>query len=124
MIRLTVKGQNIRSIIDEIKTQEKTKYLQNWEVQGNIDQISILIMESYSFRVNSDLTISVIFEFKNSSLEEEVFVTILASGGGQGLCGIGWGIHSSREREVLRRIEEVAKTKEWTIIVEEETEGR
>ncbi|MFX0062731.1 MAG: hypothetical protein ACFFC7_11175 [Candidatus Hermodarchaeota archaeon] len=118
MIQLTVKGQNIYSIIDGVKHQRNAKYLQTWKVQGNIDQVSILILESYSFRISSDLTITIIFEFKKPSLEEEVFVTILASGGKAGLLQLDWGAQSSRERGVLKRIEELARTREWSIIHE------
>ena len=57
----------------------------------------VFIIEKYYFRVSSNLSAIVIFDFKN---ENNCLINIIASGGATGLLQIKWGSEKSMLKEL------------------------
>lgn len=57
----------------------------------------VFIIERYYFRVSSNLSATVIFDFKD---ENNCLINIIASGGGTGILQIKWGSEKSMLKEL------------------------
>ncbi|MFW9853535.1 MAG: hypothetical protein ACFFFG_00645 [Candidatus Thorarchaeota archaeon] len=111
MIELDVLGDNIKEVmIDAIKTQIGLRF--NRKYYTTDGEVYILIGESYAFRVDSDLTSTVILEFINDS---EAKCTIMATGGAHGLCRFDWGAQGSNERTIANTIRRLADDNGWAV---------
>ena len=111
MIELNILGDFIkRPILDLVKFQIGLKFDRSYQTTNG--EVFILIGESYAFRVESDLTSTVILEFIN---ESEAVCTIIASGGSKGLCKIDWGAQGSNERSIAKKIIQMANEHGWAV---------
>lgn len=65
-------------------------------------KITVFIAEEYYFRINSDLTLTVIAE----ETADETTVEIISGGGKEGLLGFSYGAEKSAERRIVNLFKE------------------
>ncbi|MGQ4912898.1 MAG: DUF6054 family protein [Candidatus Thorarchaeota archaeon] len=74
-----------------------------WRCDRN--RVGVFTHEEYVLRTSSNQTITCIFESGRDGQRSKV--TVIASGGGQGLFGFDWGSQGAGESTVVNRIKEV-----------------
>ncbi|MFX1409323.1 MAG: DUF6054 family protein [Promethearchaeota archaeon] len=74
----------------------------NFKFSNKQDTTTVLIIEKYYFRINSNLTITLIFNKNNN---HSVGVHIITSGGKEGLFGLTWGSEKSALNKIIKFFE-------------------
>jgi hypothetical protein len=82
-------------------------YSKHWSVGNNT--IAIFLHEEYVLRTSSNQSITIIFE--TGQKQRLSNVTVIASGGGEGLFGVTWGSQSAAENTFEKRIRGITKNR-------------
>jgi hypothetical protein len=69
--------------------------------------IAVFIHEEYVFRTSSYQTLTTIVESQGNL--EQATVTVVGSGGGEGICNFNWGSQSAGEDTILKNIQDLIK---------------
>ncbi|RDE15231.1 MAG: hypothetical protein C4K48_04090 [Candidatus Thorarchaeota archaeon] len=88
---------------DYLEKNYSKSYSKRWTVGDTI--VAVFVHEEFVFRTSSNQTITVIYESAIS--QQKSRITVIASGGGQGLLGMDWGSQSAAEDTLERRIREM-----------------
>jgi hypothetical protein len=94
-------------VLNFLRNQYSKMYSKHWSI-GN-KTIAVFLHEEYVLRTNSNQSIAVIFE--PGRREGLSTVTVIASGGGEGIFGITWGSQTAAENTIEKRIKEIAKNR-------------
>ncbi|MBN2230057.1 MAG: hypothetical protein JW779_10765 [Candidatus Thorarchaeota archaeon] len=90
-------------VLDYLGRNYSKIFSKRWIAGNRI--VAIFVHEEYVLRTSSNQSITVIFE--SSGMSGMSRVTVIASGGGQGLFGITWGSESAAENTFEKRIREI-----------------
>ncbi|TFG32121.1 hypothetical protein EU528_04250 [Candidatus Thorarchaeota archaeon] len=71
----------------------------------NNSTLAVFVHEEYVLRTSSNQTITIIFE--PTGIGGKSRITIISSGGGQGLFGFDWGSQNAAENTLVKRIKEI-----------------
>ena len=93
-------------ILRYLRRNYSKNYSKGWKY-GN-GTLAVFVHEEYVYRTSSNQTLVVVFEPSVSSGRSRV--TIIASGGGQGLLGFDWGSQSSGENTLVKKIKEITSS--------------
>ncbi|MFW9769972.1 MAG: DUF6054 family protein [Candidatus Thorarchaeota archaeon] len=66
------------------------------------DVMAIFIHEEYVWRTGSYQTLTAVVESKGNF--EQAVLTVVGSGGGEGLCNFNWGSHSAGEDTIIKNV--------------------
>jgi len=111
LIELKVLGYDIKGpLLSLLRQRIGLKFTRKYSTEEG--EVCILIGESYAFRTGSDLTSTVILEFIHNS---EVIITIIASGGAEGICKVDWGAQGANERSIADSINLLANQNDWVV---------
>ena len=82
-----------------------------WESAGMIN--AVFIRSELAIRTLSEQTITIIIQHNKADRECEI--TIISSGGGEGLLRIDFGSQAAAEATLLKKIENLARFQSWEL---------
>ncbi|MFX1320373.1 MAG: DUF6054 family protein [Promethearchaeota archaeon] len=98
-------------VYDQLIHDFEEFFTPNFKFSNKQDTTTVLIIEKYYFRINSNLTITLIFNRNNNYSVE---VHIITSGGKLGLLGLTWGSEKSALNKIINFFENYDPLK-WRI---------
>jgi hypothetical protein len=104
--RIVIEGENIRKIIDMIRSKEGIHY------QYNTKDVVIFMEEEYYARIKSNLMSIYILNFRD---ERTVEIEMVA-GGGKSDWDTDWGAEGSANKRMANSIIEICKQSSWSIV--------
>ena len=94
------------TVIRYLRSNYSKNFSKGWKY--NNGTIAVFVHEEYVWRTSSNQTLVVIFEPSISVGRSRV--TIIGSGGGQGLLGFDWGSQSSGENTLVKKVKEITSS--------------
>lgn len=119
MINTSISGFDVTGVIDFFKRYDgfsNLNYWQEWNIipeptSDGFTKLFIFIYTNYMMRIESNLTVSVMLEFKGKS---NALLTIISTGGEKGLFGISYGSEEHCEQKVFDALKKSTQN-EWII---------
>ena len=120
MIKGKISGFDISGLLDFFKSYNGFSQLNWWnewilhttDESGEFNKLFAFIYTNYMMRIKSNLSVSVMLEFINKS---EAMVTIISTGGQEGLFGISYGSEEHCEQKIYKALKEVAQSRDWIV---------
>ena len=84
---------------EELISGFKAKFSPDFSYTNFNGSTIVFIIEEYSFRISSNLSAIIIFDFMN---EKNCLINMIASGGGTGLLELSWGSEKSMLKKLRR----------------------
>ena len=109
MRTISVDREFTREIIDLLSANYSKVTRKVWTSNGST--IAIFIHEEYVFRTSSAQTLTTIVEAQGEFGPCEV--TVVGSGGGQGLFNISWGSQSAGEDTIIKQIQKLTQQRTY-----------
>ncbi|MFW9767460.1 MAG: hypothetical protein ACFFF9_00710 [Candidatus Thorarchaeota archaeon] len=111
MVTLVVRNIEIDSLLSLLREDYSDKLEKVWECGGMIN--AVFIRSELALRTMSEQTITIIVQHYVEINECEI--TVLSSGGGEGLLRIDFGSQAAAESTFLRKIEQLARLHGWEL---------
>lgn len=94
------------TILRYLRQNYSKNYNKSWKF-GN-GRLAVFVHEEYVWRTSSNQTLVVVFEPSVSLGKSRI--TIIGSGGGEGLLGFDWGSQSAGENTLVKKIKEITSS--------------
>jgi len=111
VVTLVVRNLEIDSLLSLLREDYSDKLEKVWECGGMIN--AVFIRSELALRTMSEQTITIIVQHYVESNECEI--TVLSSGGGEGLLRIDLGSQAAAESTFLRKIDQLARLHGWEL---------
>ena len=111
MVTLVIRSIEIDPLLSLLRQDYSDKLEKVWESGGMIN--AVFIRSERVLRTMSEQTITIIVQYYKEDRECEL--TIISSGGGEGLLRIDFGSQAAAESTVLKKIENLARIHSWEL---------
>jgi hypothetical protein len=111
MVTLVVRNIEIDSLLTLLREDYSDKLEKVWESGGMIN--AVFIRSELAIRTMSEQTITIIVQHYKEDRECEI--TVISSGGGDGLLRIDLGSQDAAESTFLKKIENLARIHGWNL---------
>jgi hypothetical protein len=101
---LTIDREFDERVLDFLRRNYGRVFGKVWRSGGS--RIGVFIHEEFVFRTSTNQTLTTVFESMEG--EGRSKITVIGSGGGEGVFGIDWGSESAGENTIASRIRQIA----------------
>ena len=109
-IKIAIKGNNVRKIVDSISNYIASDI--EYYTFEPVQNVYVITSEKYYFRNNSHLMSCLIIKLED---DNNCIIDIVAGGGGTGIMGLDYRAERSRVREILKHIENKCINNGWQL---------
>ncbi len=113
MLHMKIEGEIVTKLSNyKPWLNENICLIREWTCNDKSRRVEIIVFEEFYLRINSELTVIIIFEFKS---ETQVLVTILSTGAKKGLFQVTFGARKHVENKYFEIIREISRHNGWVI---------
>ena len=94
-------------VLNFLRNNYSKRFGRRWSLGNNT--IAVFVHDEYVMRTSSSQSITVVFE--PGSRQSTSRVTVIGSGGGEGLFGMDWGSESAAENTLLKKMREITRSR-------------